>query len=102
MGKRLAYFLSATLRLISFLGLLIAYIVVRIAKGQDILWLNLLLLILSITCLISGICNLVMCGMPAIMYKQNFVIQLLCFLKYSNSCKYWAYDTSSNDSNQKA
>ena len=79
-AKRFYYFLSALFRGISFLGLLIAYIVVKIAVKPPIEWLNALLITLSILSLITGIFNLILCGMTASAYKDKFAVQLVCFL----------------------
>lgn len=80
MKKRVFYFLSAVFRFVSFLGLLVAFISVKIANEPDIEWLNALLLVLSLTCLVTSLFNLALCGMPATGYKQRFGLQLVCFL----------------------
>ena len=80
MGKRYHYFISAFCRLIGFLGLLIAYIVVKITVKPAIQWLNILLLCLSIGGLISGAFNFVMCGMTATGYKENKALQIICLI----------------------
>lgn len=80
MGKRYHYFISAFCRLIGFLGLLIAYIVVKITVKPAIQWLNILLLCLSIGGLISGAFNFVMCGMTATGYKENKAWQIICLI----------------------
>lgn len=79
-GKRFNYFLSAMFRGIAFIGLLIAYIVVKITVKPSIEWLNILLLCLSLGGLVSGIFNLVLCGFTATGYKQNFWLQLFCLI----------------------
>lgn len=79
-GKRLCYFASASLRFLSFLGLLIAFVVVKIVNEPDIEWLNALLLILSITCLFTSLYNLGLCGMTASGYESSFTIQIVCFV----------------------
>jgi hypothetical protein len=78
-GKRLFYFLSALLRSVSFVGLLIAYIIVKIVVESSITWLNTLLLTLSITCLVTSLFNLILCGFPATAYHEKKIIQFLCF-----------------------
>lgn len=80
MGKRFNYFMSAFMRLICFLGTLIAYIVVKVTVNPPIEWLNILLLLLSIGGLISGIFNLIMCGMTATSYKEMKFVQILCLI----------------------
>lgn len=80
MGKRLNYFLSSLLRILSFVGLLIAYIVVLITVKPAISWLNILLLVLSITTLVSGVFNLVMCGLTASAYNNKKFLQIICFI----------------------
>lgn len=80
MGKRFNYFMSAFMRLICFLGTLIAYIVVKITVNPPIEWLNILLLLLSIGGLISGIFNLIMCGMTATSYKEMKFVQIICLI----------------------
>ena len=80
MGKRLSYFLSSLLRFVSFVGLLIAYIVVLITVKPAINWLNTLLLVLSITTLVSGIFNLIMCGLTASAYNNKKALQIICFV----------------------
>lgn len=80
MGKRINYFFSAMCRLFCFLGLLIAFIVVKITVKPAIDWLNTLLICLSIGGLFSGLFNLVMCGMTATGYKQNKAIQIVCLI----------------------
>lgn len=79
-GKRFFYFLSSLLRIVSFLGLLIAYIVVKIVMDPEIGWLNALLLTLSITCLLTSAFNLILCGFPATAYHDKKGIQILCFV----------------------
>ena len=79
MGKRLAYFTSAFLRFLSFLGLLIAFVSVKIAVEPDIEWLNALLLILSMTCLATSIFNLGLSGMTATAYQTKKSVQIVCF-----------------------
>ena len=78
MGKRLNYFMSSMLRLICFLGLIIAFIVVKITVKPEIIWLSYLLLGLAIGGLVSGIFNLIMCGMTSTGYSQNKLIQIIC------------------------
>ena len=80
MGKRFHYFMSAFFRAIGFLGLLIAYIVVKITVKPPINWLNTLLICLSIGGLISGIFNFAMCGMTATGYKENKALQIICLI----------------------
>lgn len=80
LGKRYHYFMSAFFRLIGFLGLLIAYIVVKITVKPAIEWLNILLLCLSIGGLISGAFNFAMCGMTATGYKENKALQIICLI----------------------
>ena len=79
-GKRFYYFLSALFRFVSFIGLLIAFIVVKIVVDPDIGWLNGLLLSLSILSLVTSLFNLVLCGLPATAYREQFAIQLICFI----------------------
>lgn len=80
MGKRFNYFMSASCRLICFLGTLIAYIVVKITVKPQIEWLNILLLILCIGGLISGIFNLIMCGFTATSYNERKNLQIICLI----------------------
>ena len=79
-GKRFYYFMSSFFRLIGFLALLIAFIIVKLTVKPAIEWLNLLLLLLSIGGLMSGIFNLAMCGMPATGYKSARAIQIVCLV----------------------
>ena len=79
-GKRFYYFMSSFFRLIGFLSLLIAFIVVKITVKPGIEWLNLLLLCLSLGSLMSGLLNLSMCGMPATGYKTSRAIQIFCLV----------------------
>ena len=79
-GKRFYYFMSSFFRLIGFLGLLIAFIVVKITVTPAIEWLNVLLLSLSLGALMSGLLNLSMCGMPATGYKTSRAIQIFCLV----------------------
>ena len=79
-GKRFYYFMSSFFRLIGFLALLIAFIVVKITVKPAIEWLNLLLLCLSLGSLMSGLLNLSMCGMPATGYKTSRAIQVFCLV----------------------
>lgn len=79
-GKRFYYFMSSFFRLIGFVALIIAFIVVKITVKPGIDWLNLLLLLLSIGSLMSGILNLAMCGMPATGYKTSKAIQIVCLV----------------------
>jgi hypothetical protein len=66
--------------MLSFLGLLIAYIVVKIVVEPSIDWLNTLLLTLSLLSLATSIFNLVLCGMPATGYAEKKGIQIICFI----------------------
>lgn len=79
-SKRLFYFLSSLFRFISFVGLLIAYIVVKIVVRPSIVWLNILLLVLSLTSIATAVFNLVLCGFSATAYKHNKFIQITCFI----------------------
>ena len=79
-GKRFYYFMSSFFRLIGFVALLIAFIVVKITVKPSIEWLNLLLLLLCIGSLMSGILNLAMCGMTATGYKTSKAIQIGCLI----------------------
>lgn len=79
-GKRFYYLLSALFRAVSFVGLLIAYIVVKIVVSPAIGWLNALLSVLSILSLATSIFNLVLSSFPATAYKEKFLIQLICFI----------------------
>lgn len=79
-GKRFYYFMSSFCRIIGFVALLIAFIVVKLTVKPAIEWLNLLLLLLSIGSLMSGIFNLAMCGMPATGYKSSKAIQIVCLV----------------------
>ena len=65
-------------RLVGFIGLIIAFIVVKITVKPEIVWLSYLLLGLAIGGLVSGIFNLIMCGMTATGYSQNKVVQIIC------------------------
>lgn len=76
-NKRIFYFMSMLLRVITFIGCLIAYIVVKIAVKPQIDWLNVFLLLLSLGSLLSGLYNLCLSGMTATSYKQNKAIQIL-------------------------
>ena len=78
-GKRFFYFLSSFLRAISFVGLLIAYIVVRIVVEPSIDWLNTLLLTLTITTFLTSAFNLMLCGFPATAYHEKKFVQYFCF-----------------------
>ncbi|MGN0961854.1 MAG: hypothetical protein ACI4PF_06640 [Christensenellales bacterium] len=78
--KRFYYCLSAFSRFIAFVGLLIAYIVVKITVKPNIDWLNALLICLSIASLVTAVYNLILCGFTANQYKDNFAVQLICFL----------------------
>ena len=80
MNKRIFYFLSALFRGITCLGCFIAYIVVKITVAPEIIWLNLLLLFLSLGALLSGIFNLCLCGLTATSYRQNRWMQILCLI----------------------
>lgn len=79
-GKRFFYFLSAFLRFIVFLGLVVAYIVVKITVKPPISWLNILLVCLMLSNLITSLFNLVLCGFSANQYRDNRVVQFICFL----------------------
>ena len=78
--KRVFYFASAFFRLIAMLGLIIAYIAVKIAVKPPITWLNILLLCLAISNLLTAIFNLILCGFSATAYHEKFTVQLVCFL----------------------
>ena len=79
-GKRVFYFSSAMLRVITSIALLIAVIVVKFIVKPSIEWLNALLIILTISGIVSGLFNLAMCGLPAIAFKNNKAIQVVCFI----------------------
>lgn len=79
-AKRFYYFMSALLRFIDFVGLLIAFIVVACTLKPAISWLNGLLITLSLLGLATSLFNLILCGFTASAYKQNFKIQLICFI----------------------
>ena len=79
-GKRFNYFMSAFFRLFCFVGCLIAVIVVKIAVRPSIDWLNYLLLGLSLGGLVSGVFNLILCGLTATAYKTNKRIQIICLI----------------------
>ena len=79
-GKRVFYFSSAMLRVITSIALLIAVIVVKFTVKPSIEWLNALLIILTISGIVSGLFNLAMCGLPAIAFKNNKAIQVVCFI----------------------
>lgn len=79
-GKRVCYFVSAMLRVIVSIVLLIAVIVVKIIEKPSIDWLNILLIVLTISGVVSGLFNLLMCGMPAIAFKTKKTIQIICFV----------------------
>lgn len=79
-GKRFYYFMSSFFRLIGFLALLIAFIIVKCTVTPAIEWLNFLLLSLSLGGLLSGIFNLAMCGMPATGYKTSKGVQIFCLI----------------------
>ena len=79
-GRRFYYFMSSFFRLIGFLALLIAFIVVKITVKPAIEWLTVLLLMLSLGGLMSGLLNLSMCGMPATGYKDSKKIQIFCLI----------------------
>lgn len=78
--KRLYYCLSAFCRFIVFLGLIVAYISVKITVKPSIGWLNILLMCLAIANLITAVFNLILCGFSANQYNSNFAVQLICFL----------------------
>lgn len=80
MGKRLNYFVSAFFRLICFLGALIAYIVIKLTVSPPIVWLNILMIGLSLGGVISGIFNLIMCGLTATSYQEKKGLQIVCLL----------------------
>ena len=79
-NKRIYFFMSAILRALTFVALIIAYIVVKIAVRPGIDWLNLLLLLLAIGAVISAVCNLAMCGVTATSYSQNKWLQILVLI----------------------
>lgn len=79
-GKRVFYFSSAMLRVITSIALLIAVIVVKFTVKPSIEWLNALLIILTISGIVSGLFNLAMCGLPAIAFKNNKAVQVVCFI----------------------
>lgn len=79
-GKRFYYFLSSLFRIITFLGLLIAFIVVKIVMDPEIVWLNALLLSLSLGSFFTSAFNLILCGFPATAYHEKKFIQILCFV----------------------
>jgi len=79
-AKRFYFVLSALFRFVSFLGLLIAYISVKITVRPPLAWLNALLLVLSLTCLATAVFNLILCGFTATAYKENKLIQIICFV----------------------
>lgn len=78
-GKRIFYFSSAVLRIITSIALLIAVIVIKFTVKPSIDWLNTLLIILTISGIVSGLFNLIMCGLPALAYKNNRAVQMVCF-----------------------
>ena len=59
---------------------MIAFIVVKIAVRPSIDWLNYLLLGLSLGGLVSGVFNLILCGLTATAYKTNKRIQIICLI----------------------
>ena len=69
--------MSAFFRALTFIGALIAYIVVKIVVKPQIEWLNLLLLFLSLGSLLSGLFNLCLAGLTATAYKENKMIQIV-------------------------
>ncbi len=79
-GKRVFYFSSAMLRVVTSIALLIAVIVVKFTVKPSIDWLNALLIILTISGIVSGLFNLVMCGLPALAFKSKRGIQIVCFI----------------------
>lgn len=79
-GKRFYYFASAFVRGISFLGALVAFIVVKLAVQPNIVWLNILLIALAIGGLLSGIFNLILCGFTATSYQEKKGLQIVCLL----------------------
>ena len=80
MGKRFYYFMSSACRLLGFLALLIAFIIVKITVKPGIEWLNALLIGLSLGGLLSGLFNLAMCGSPATGYRTNKPAQIVCLI----------------------
>lgn len=78
--KRLYYFVSSMLRLTSAIVLLICYVACRIVCSPDILWLNMLLFVVMLTCLATSLFNLVMCGLTATAYNNMFKTQIICFV----------------------
>lgn len=80
MGKRFNYFMSAFFRLLCFLACLIAFVVVVIVVKPAIVWLNVLLICLSIGGLISGVFNILLCGMTATGYNENKSVQIICLI----------------------
>ena len=79
-GKRVFYFSSAMLRVVTSIALLIAVIVVKFTVKPSIDWLNALLIILTISGIVSGLFNLVLCGLPALAFKSKRGIQIVCFI----------------------
>lgn len=79
-SKRFHFFLSAFCRFVVFLGLIVAFIVVKITVEPEIRWLNILLMVLAIVNLATSIFNLILCGFSANQYHDNFAPQLICFL----------------------
>lgn len=79
-GRRFYYFMSSFFRLIGFLALLIAFIIVKCTVTPAIEWLNFLLLSLSLGGLASGIFNLAMCGIPTTAYKTSKAVQIICLI----------------------
>lgn len=79
-GKRFFFFLSAFLRFVAFLGLIIAYIVVKITVKPTISWLNILLFCLILSNLATSLFNLVLCGFSANQYKDLKGVQIVCFI----------------------
>ncbi len=79
-GKRVFYFSSAVLRFVTSIALLIAVIIVKFTVSPSIDWLNALLITLTITGIVSGLYNLILCGLPALAYKNNRAVQIVCFI----------------------
>lgn len=78
--KRLYFLSSAVCRFIDFLGLLVAFIVIKVVVEPSIDWLNTLLLTLSLLGLATSIFNLMLCSLPATGYAENKFIQIICFI----------------------
>lgn len=76
-NKRIYYLLSGVVRLLSFIVFLVAAIVVGIVVRPVIMWLNILLVALSIGSLISAVYNIALCGMTAHSYRNNILVQVI-------------------------